>query len=225
MLLKRSPYLRMIWQLQNQKNNMKIISPHISDDVAKGLLNDLVALVPTDTVYGLAALPSSKIAVEKVYKLKQRSKDFNLPIMVSDPNDLNELGLDINENAEALLNSPYMPGAITLVLGFSGSLRPTWLEGRDEVAVRIPNHKYLLSVLSGTGPLLVTSANKHRSIIESGTVSEILEDLNGSPDIIVDAGSLSINSSTIVNCRYKQIIIEREGQISKEQLQKYLGYE
>ncbi|OGU33917.1 MAG: threonylcarbamoyl-AMP synthase [Ignavibacteria bacterium GWB2_35_6b] len=204
---------------------MKIVSITDYKIVIEALLNSKVAVVPTDTVYGLAAMPTSKEAVKKIYRIKQRPDKFNLPIMVSKISELYDLGLDINHNALNLLQSPFVPGSITLVLGFADSPRPEWLDGRDEVAVRIPNNQFMLTILTGTGPLLVTSANKHNSQINMGLISDILRDLEGGPDLIVDAGTLSDTSSTIVNCRYDKIQVEREGQVSIEQLQRYFHYE
>ena len=202
---------------------MKIIAPTKHSTVVKALRAGKVALLPTDTVYGLVALATSKEAVEKIFEIKSRPKNFNLPIMVSKPDDLYDLGLDVNESAMSLLHSPFIPGAVTLILGFrEDAARPDWLEGRDEVAVRIPDHQFLLSVISETGPLLVTSANKHRSQINMGVIAEILDDLDEQPDIVIDAGILSDTSSTILNCRYADIKVEREGRISFNEIIKYL---
>lgn len=194
-------------------------------EIAQALLNGSVALIPTDTVYGLAACPGHNDSIEKIYRLKQRPDNFNLPILVSKIDDLYALGLDVNKNAIRILNSPFVPGAMTLVLGFASEKRPSWLEGREEVAVRIPDSAFLLSVLEITGPLLATSANRHRSQANIRLISEILDDLNGEPDIVVDAGALSFVPSTIVNCRFEKIKVEREGQVTVEQLENYLNNE
>lgn len=204
---------------------MQFISISEPDAVVEALREGKVAVLPTDTVYGLAALPASQTAVRKIYEIKERPGQYNLPIMVSGIDDLYAMGLDLTPNALALLNSPYIPGALTLVLGFTGGARPEWLNGRDEVAIRIPDNAFMLNVLSKTGPLLVTSANKHRSNINMGLLPEILEDLNGQPDIVVDAGPLSDVASSIANCRYAELHLEREGEITLEQLKKYLHHE
>jgi len=188
--------------------------------IVAALLGGKVAVLPTDTVYGLVAAPTHEAAIDKVFQLKNRPRDFNLPIMVAQADDLHDLGLEINKNAQNLLDSEYIPGGLTLILGFKKDApRPAWLEGRHEVAIRIPNHDFMLKLLSQTGPLLATSANRHRSKINMCILPEILEDLESEPDLVVDGGVLSGRSSTIVNCRYKEISIERRGDITIEEIE------
>ncbi|MDR0395312.1 MAG: threonylcarbamoyl-AMP synthase [Tannerella sp.] len=180
-----------------------------------------VVLIATDTVYGLAALPTDKDAVAKIYRLKERPENMFLPIMVAEMSDLEHLGLDINACAEKLFRSAFVPGAITFVLGFKDeSLKPGWLQGRDEVAVRIPDNALLLSVLKETGPLLVTSANRHGVSHTPNHVEEILKELNGSPDRIVEDGMGKEIPSTIINCRFDPPVIERAGVISSDMIHK-----
>ncbi len=193
------------------------------DKVVECMKGGGVALLPTDTVYGLAALPTERAAIERIFELKSRPVNFNLPIMVSSVKGLEALGLDLNANAMKLLSSEYVPGALSLVLGFKNGPLHSWLEGRDEVAVRIPDDEWLLAVLEKTGPMLVTSANKHKTTQTPSTVQEILEELNGEPEIVIDGGSLENVASTIINCRFDPPAIERLGEITHEALQKVLN--
>ncbi|MDR1097353.1 MAG: threonylcarbamoyl-AMP synthase [Tannerella sp.] len=182
-----------------------------------------VVLIATDTVYGLAALPANREAVSKIYRLKERPENMFLPIMVADRNDLEKLGLDINRIAGKLFKSELVPGAVTFILGFKDeSLKPSWLQGREEIAVRIPDNRLLLSVLRKTGPLLVTSANRHGFPHTPGHVKEILKELNGSPDLIVEDGEGKEIPSTIINCRHNPPVIERLGLISSDIINKIL---
>ncbi len=190
--------------------------------VAECLLSGGVALIPTDTVYGLAVLPSDENATDKIYKLKQRPNNMKLPVMVADIKDIEKLGVFINQNSLKILNSDLVPGAITLVFGFSSGKRPFWLNLREEVAIRIPDDKQLLEILKITGPLFVTSANKHGITGTYNNVKEILTELNGEPDIIVDNGIKNEIPSTIINCRLNPPVIEREGAVSKEKIFKIL---
>ena len=173
-----------------------------------------VVLIATDTVYGLAALPANERAVEKIYALKSRPRDMFLPIMVADMHDLELLGLEINSNARKLFASDLVPGAITFVLGFKdNALKPYWLSARDEIATRIPDNALLLSVLKETGPLLVTSANRHGQQVTQPKVRDILAELNGAPDLVVEDGEGKEAPSTIINCRHNPPVIERYGLI------------
>ena len=182
-----------------------------------------VVLIATDTVYGLAALPSDEKSVTKIYELKKRPQNMFLPIMVADVKELERLSLDVNDIARRLFESDLVPGAITFILGFkNNSVKPTWLKTREEIATRIPNNALLLSVLRKTGPLLVTSANKHGQSHTSNNVNDILIELNGTPDLIVEDGPGKEVPSTIINCRFNPPIIERNGAIPIDIINKIL---
>ncbi len=193
------------------------------DEIVTCLMAGGIVLIPTDTVYGLAVCPRFSESVDRLYALKSRPRNRNLPIMVADIKDLELLGVEINKRAMQLLTSRYVPGAITLAMGFlkKGPLLP-WLSGRDEVAVRIPNDARLLSVLKKTGPLLVTSANRHGHPITPDNIEEILSQLDGEPDIVIDGGKIKTTPSTLINCHCDPPIVEREGVISQSELSKYL---
>ena len=95
------------------------------------------------------------------------------------------------------------------------------LEGREEVAIRIPNDERLLAVLRATGPLLVTSANASGQDTPKN-VGEILEQLNGQPDLAIDGGEIKTIPSTIVNCRLNPPKVEREGVIPTAEIEAIL---
>jgi L-threonylcarbamoyladenylate synthase len=194
-----------------------------TDKIAHILLNGGVALLPTDTVYGLAASPLFPDAVARIFDLKARPTRQNLPIMVASVKDMTDMGLAINDAVKKILNSDYVPGDITIVMGFeTEDPSVSWLEGREEVAVRIPNHADLLTILEKTGPLMVTSANRHGNPTTPLTIDEVLADLNGAPDIAIDGGIVLNVPSTIINCRVNPPIIERNGRILYEDLLKLL---
>jgi L-threonylcarbamoyladenylate synthase len=186
--------------------------PPTVDETAQCLLDGGVALLPTDTVYGLAVIPGRPSSSARVFELKGRPPSRNLPVMVASPDDLGALGVEISEAAKRLLHSGLMPGPVTLALGFGSGPRPSWLDGRIEVAVRIPRHEWLLELLRTTGPLLVTSANVHAQATRE-SVGGILEQLTERPDLVVDGGTLSVVPSTLVNCHAQPPVVEREGAV------------
>ena len=89
----------------------------------------------TDTVYGLAVVPTMKKSVDRLYSLKNRPKNLNLPIMVSSWEELEILGFDLNESVKRLLRSPLIPGSLTFVMGFGSEDVPHWVR-RDETKPR-----------------------------------------------------------------------------------------
>ena len=191
------------------------------EEIAACLANGGVVLIPTDTVYGLAVSPAFEKSIDRLFALKRRPRTVNLPIMVASDADLEPLGFEISEAARRLLQSPLVPGSLTLALGFKSDYRPSWLQGRDEAAVRIPNDEQLLAVLRQTGPLLVTSANAH-SADTPDNVAAILEQLDGAPDLAIDGGILRTTASTLVNCRVDPPAIERVGVVPEAEVLRYL---
>lgn len=180
-----------------------------------------VALLPTDTVYGLAVLPTSDRGIDRLFTLKGRPRDRNLPVMIADVTQLLGLGVEISEAARKLITSRYFPGPITVVFGFSVRERATWLDGRQEVAVRIPGDSVMLAVLRATGPLLVTSANPYGAATLQ-TVDLILPSLTGLPDVVIDDGPRHTIPSTLVNCRLSPPVVEREGAVCLSEIQEII---
>ena len=193
-----------------------------TDFIVECLENGGVVLLPTDTVYGLAVSPKFDGAIDRLFALKRRPRNVNLPIMVASEAELETLGFEISESGRRLLRSPLIPGSLTLAMGFSSDYRPAWLAGRDEAAVRIPNDERLLAVLRKTGPLLVTSANAH-SAETPDNVADILAQLDGAPDLWIDGGTLRTTASTLVNCRVDPPRIERLGVVPESEVLKYLS--
>lgn len=195
------------------------VTPEIVAAARDSLLAGGVALVPTDTVYGLAVAAGRPEAAARIFALKNRPAARHLPIMVAGVDQLPTLGVVVTPDARKLLDA-FAPGPITIAFGLSGA--PEWLAGRDEVAVRIPKEEALLAILRETGPLLVTSANAHAQETPE-TVPDILAMLDGEPDVVLDGGPRQSVPSTLVNCNLPAPRIEREGQIPADQIEKVLS--
>jgi L-threonylcarbamoyladenylate synthase len=173
-----------------------------------------VAVLPTDTVYGLAARPADPGAVRAVFSAKGRPEGMHLPVLAASVAQVRALGVAFTPDADALARA-WWPGPLTLAFGFEHDAeRPPWLAGRDEVAVRIPAHGFLRAVLRETGVLLVTSANRHGAPTPL-TALDVSDSLGADVAVVVDGGTLSDVPSTLVNVRTKKAVVEREGAISR----------
>ncbi len=190
-------------------------------EIAEQIKAGAVALVPTDTVYGLAVSPEHPQSIQRLYRLKRRAVSKNLPIMVASKRDLEELGADLNAAALRMLDSRYMPGPLSLVLSIQPKKAPNWLRYRDEIAVRIPNDHFMLQLLALTGPLLVTSANRSGQPTPA-LAKDAVDQLEGAPDLIVDLGPRRLVPSSLINCRVMPPKIERVGAVSADDIEKHL---
>jgi L-threonylcarbamoyladenylate synthase len=195
---------------------------HLDDTTAlseatNALQGGQLIIVPTDTVYGLAAQPEHPAAVEAIYRAKDRPTSVHLPIMAASLNQVAELGVELGPAALRLADR-WWPGPLTMALSFhSGAARPLWLEGRDEVAVRIPGHDFLLDLLERTGPLLVTSANQHGSVTPPSAF-DAADSLASAVTLLIDGGTLTSFPSTLVNLRTTPPAVEREGAIGANEI-------
>ena len=184
------------------------------DKLAATLRAGGVALLPTDTVYGLAACPDFPAAVQQIFTLKSRPAGKNLPVFVADASQLAALGALITPRIKKLLHSQWVPGPLTLVMGIAPAIAPTWLAGRTEIAVRLPNAPFLLKLLKITGPLLANKSGQETP----ASVASILPQLAGTPDITVDDGPRSGTASTIIDCQTTPFTILRRGALSHQAL-------
>ncbi len=178
--------------------------------------------MPTDTVYGLAARPEDREAVQLIYRAKGRPDGMHLPVLAASLDQVRALGVELTE-AAATLARRWWPGPLTLAFGFAdGAPRPEWLAGRDEVAVRIPDHDFLRGLLRRTGVLLVTSANPHGAPTPRAA-ADVAASLGDDVDLIVDGGRLTEVPSTLVNVRPARPTVEREGVIAVAEIERALA--
>jgi L-threonylcarbamoyladenylate synthase len=198
--------------------------PHDPEAAARMVAGTLdrggVAVIPTDTVYGLVCLPSAYEAVARVFELKQRPPEVRLPVIVGSTESLEPLGISLDDRARRLADA-FWPGALTIAFGVRDP-EVDWLVGRDEVGVRIPDSALTAALADLVGPFLMTSANVHGGRTQAKLLS-VLEDLAGQPDIVVDGGPLDVVSSTLVNLNLPEPTIEREGAIPAADVLRVLG--
>jgi len=192
-----------------------------ADQIAAWLANGAIVIVPTETVYGLAIKPGIAASAQRVYELKARPRDFNLPVVIGAVEQLEELGVDFNDIAQRLARK-FWPGPLTLVMGFRDDVvRPAWLEDRVEVAIRFPDFPLLREVARIGGPMLLTSANAHGTGAKN-VARDAIDSLHGEADYVIDGGTLSPTPSTIVNVRVVPAVIERIGALTEADLAEYV---
>jgi L-threonylcarbamoyladenylate synthase len=119
--------------------------------------NELV-VVPTDTVYGLAADAFSPEGVRALLAAKGRGPQSPPPVLIGTLQTLQALAEDVPDVANRLAET-FWPGALTMILKAQSSLTWDLGETKGTVALRMPDHKIALALLQETGPLAVSSAN------------------------------------------------------------------
>ncbi|GAB2666615.1 L-threonylcarbamoyladenylate synthase [Kribbella swartbergensis] len=118
---------------------------------------DLVVL-PTDTMYGIAADAFKADAVQRLLDAKGRGRDMPPPVLISVVESLDALATDIPEAGRKLCQE-FWPGPLTVICHAQTSLMWDLGETQGTVALRVPDHENTRELLSRTGPLAVSSAN------------------------------------------------------------------
>jgi L-threonylcarbamoyladenylate synthase len=199
-------------------------NPGITDDVSlavSALRSANVVAIPTETVYGLAALARDPDAVEKVFVIKGRPRSHPLIVHVA---SLEVATLWGQFNHEALiLAEHFWPGPLTLLVPRT-SIVPDWVTGgRDTVAIRVPNHPLTLQLLLELNDAVVApSANKFGKVSPT-TAEHVQQDLGRDVQLILDGGLCDIGvESTIIEC-LDEVSILRPGAITPLDVEKTLG--
>ena len=179
-----------------------------------------VVAVPTDTVYGLAVVPSLPDAVERLFSVKERPGDVPLPVLVASWQQVDAVAGHLDSAAERLAIR-YWPGPLTLVVprsaAFSADLGGP-PSARATVGVRWPHHPVVARLCRELGPLAVTSANRHGSP-PSTTAGEVAAAFSGAElGVILDGGTCDGTPSTVVECRGPATRCVREGPIPWDEI-------
>lgn len=192
---------------------------------------DLIVM-PTDTVYGVAADAFSPAAVQRLLDAKGRGRDQPPPVLIGTKETLVALAESVPEPVQRLVDV-FWPGGLTIVLPAQPSL--VWDLGETEgtVAVRMPLGRVALELLAETGPLAVSSANLtgEPSATSAADAERMLGDSvavyladgasgQGVASTIVDATSLVARGPDPTTGGVR---ILREGAISRERLEEVLG--
>ena len=181
---------------------------------------DLVVL-PTDTVYGVAADAFDPAAVRSLLAAKGRGREMPPPVLVSAASTIDALAVNIPDYARALVDA-FWPGPLTLVCHQQSSLQWDLGDTRGTVAVRMPDHEIARELLERTGPLAVSSANR-TGMPAATDADQAMEMIGEEVAVIVDGGtSPGGAASTIVDATGPQGRILRRGALSLEQLNKVL---
>lgn len=186
------------------------------NDAKVSLLDDGVIIVPTDTVYGLACLSSSKVAIERIYDIKKRDKNKALPIIVNSFKMLEEVA-DVNlDNVRKL--SKYFPGALTIVCKRKVSFD---YFNFDTIAIRMIDTPLVNKIIESVGePLSLTSANisNEKNIVDP---IELVDMFDGYIDCVFLDGKCKNVESTIVKINDDgSLTLLREGKIKFENILK-----
>ena len=156
-----------------------------------------LVILPTDTVYGIAADAFTPAAVAALIEAKGRTPASPPPVLIADLVTLDALAETVPDAVRALVAALW-PGPLTVIVPARSSLNWELGETRGTVALRMPDDPVALQLLKDSGPLAVSSANRTGERPAS-TGADAQEVLGGAVDVILDAGARGTLASTIVD--------------------------
>lgn len=181
--------------------------------------------IPTETVYGLAAMVNNPDAIKAVFTMKQRPLNHPLIMHVAEDWDLNQISEEIPEYAQQLIQA-FWPGPLTLVFRCKkDQVNPLITGGQDTVAVRCPAHPLAQKLLKKIQmPLVAPSANPFGKISPT-TAQHVKNSFAEQKLLILDGGRCSVGiESTIIDATKPQSYqILRHGLIDEQAIAKVIG--
>ena len=197
--------------------------PGVIREAARCLNRGGLVAFPTETVYGLGADACSGPAVARIFAAKGRPPDNPLIVHVASPDEVRPLVREVTDQAASLMRT-FWPGPLSLVFRRTGAVAAEVSCGLDTVAIRMPAHPVALELIRFAGvPVAAPSANA--SGRPSPTrAADVLSDLDGLIDYILDAGPCSVGlESTVLDLTGPAPVVLRPGGVTVEQLRRVLG--
>ena len=175
--------------------------------------NGNIAVVPTDTVYGIIGDATNIDVIHKVYEVKKRDYSKPLILMVSSIDMLEKYVLEVNDIEKKLIDR-YWPGKLTILFKKNNNIDDLITSGSNLVGIRYPDNKDLNELMDKLNkPLISTSCNiSSKEVITS--IDMLEEDISKHVSYVYDGGILSDTSSTIARVNDGKIEIIRDGELS-----------
>jgi len=175
----------------------------------KNLINALqrngVAVMPTDTLYGLVGKALNSSAVERIYNLKKRASQKPCIILIGDINQLEKFSIILPEEQKSALQKYWSfdsaqdlrPRATSIILDCQDKSLLYLHRGIKTLAFRVPSPGALRNLLLKVGPLIAPSANPE-GLLPAKNISEAKKYFGSSVDLYVDGGEINDKASKII---------------------------
>lgn len=188
--------------------------PDPLEAAAEALLAGRVVVVPTDTVYGVAVLPSVPGATARLFAVKRRPRGVELPVLAADAAQALALAAEPVPEVARRLAERFWPGPLTIVVARRPGLDWDLGTGAATIGVRVPAHHVVAGLCRRLGPLAVTSANRHGEPTPP-TAAEVAAVFGGEVAVVIDGGRCEGAPSTVVAVEPDgSLRLLREGRLS-----------
>ncbi len=181
-----------------------------------------LAILPTDTVYGIVADASNELAVQAIYEAKGKGAEAPLQLLFGPSMDQLRRFAELTASADRLIDE-LGPGGWTIIVPKQPDWESAALAGGATIGFRIPDSRVVHKVVELLGgPLAASSANRHGGVSPT-TCAEAVTQVGQFSACAFDAGPTSAGlDSTVIDCSNPEIRILREGAIDRRTVARIL---
>jgi len=176
---------------------------------AKVISGGGLAVIPTETVYGICASALDKKALERLYEIKKRPADKPFSLLIAEKSKADELASDIPVAAYKLMHK-FWPGPLTIIL-----------KGRDgaKVGLRMPDHRVALRIIEQAHVAVACPSANVAGEPAPADFAQAIQNMDGLVDLAVDSGGAKLGrESTVVDLTVQPLRIIRSGMIKDEEI-------
>lgn len=177
-------------------------------DIVNILKKGDIAVIPTDTIYGIVGSALNQKTVEKIYKLRKRNPEKPFILLVSGISDLEKFSVELTLKQRKFLEKNW-PNPLSVILPVESEKFKYLYRGTNSLAFRMPKDERLLDLLKQTGPLVAPSAN-----FEGEKPAENIKEAKkyfGDSVFYEDRGEVKGEASTLIEFKDEDINILRQG--------------
>lgn len=187
------------------------------DAIVEALAQGELVILPTETVYGLAADAFSDTAIQAIFRAKQRPANNPIIVHIASIEDINDIVADVPEIALKLAEA-FWPGPLTMVFEKSEAIPAAVCAGGNTVGVRVPNQQTTQKIIEKFGPIAAPSANLYTELSPT-EVKHLNAELLNSVTIVVDGGDALVGiESTVLSVVDNKPVLLRPGMISRQEI-------
>lgn len=168
-----------------------------------------IAILPTDTLYGYHALASDTAAIGKISSIKGRETTKGMVVLAHEIGDFTRIGVVFSNETREMLEEIW-PAPLTAILPLRAPIPASG--GLATLAIRIPGLPWLRELAGRTGPLVSTSVNRSGESPRAD-VSQLDLGLTRDVELVVDAGLLAGEASTLIDLSTGEPKLVREGDV------------
>ncbi|MCK5027214.1 MAG: threonylcarbamoyl-AMP synthase [Candidatus Pacebacteria bacterium] len=184
----------------------------IPEKAASVLKNDGIAVLATDTIYGILGRALNEDIVERIYTVRGRKHHKSCIILISSEDDLNLFSIIVDPKTKKILKRLW-PGPVSIILPCTNEKFAYLHKGKKDLAFRVPDNPELIQLLKQTGPLLAPSANKEGDP-PAKNIEEAQKYFGDDVDLYFDGGEVDMPPSTVIKIVDGEIFLIRKGAVT-----------